>query len=240
MERSGTVDKAARILEALAHARAPVALSALAASTSLPKPTLHRLLASLAAHELVEQHSDGRYALGVGLVRLGLGSLAVDPLVRLARRELEQAARAFGETFFLVAARAGKLAVLDKVEGTGVLRAAPGVGTEVPVAVTASGRLYLGLAPAALRDTDAATRVEKRSIERAVARGYDVNEGEWIAGLVVVAAPVLAFGRLQGTVACAGAATQLTGPRRDEAIQRTRRIAQRVASAFEGQREEGA
>ncbi len=39
---------------------------------------------------------------------------------------------------FLIGARAGKLVVLDKVEGTGFLRAAPSVGTEVPIEVWAA------------------------------------------------------------------------------------------------------
>lgn len=240
MERSGTVDKAVRVLEALARASSAVSLAELSTSTKLPKPTLHRLLASLSTHDLVEQVADGRYGLGVGLVRLGLGALRVEPLVRLARSELERAARAFGETFFLVGARAGRLVVLDKVEGTGVLRAAPSVGAEVPVDVTASGRLYLGLAPELLSESARAKRVPKRAIERAVARGYDLNEAEWIPGLVVIAAPVFAQKRMFGTVACAGAATQLCGERRDEAIRKTRNIAERIARGIEGEPEEGA
>ena len=240
MEGSGTVDKAVRVLEALAEAGAPRALADLARDVVLPKPTLHRLLASLCRHDLVEQDGEGRYALGIGLVRLGLGALSVDPFVRVARGELERAVRAFGETFFLVGARAGRLVVLDKVEGTGLLRAAPSVGTEVPVDVTATGRLFLGLDPDALADTQRARRVPKRAIERAVERGYDVNEGEWIDGLFVVAAPVLAGGRLFGTVACAGAATQLAGERRDEAVHRTRKLAERIARALGARAEESA
>jgi IclR family transcriptional regulator, acetate operon repressor len=238
MERSGTVDKAVRVLLALSRAGEPSALAELASSTSLPKPTLHRLLASLSAHQLVEQDAEGRYGLGVGLVRLGLGALTVDPFVRLARAELERAVRAFGETFFLVGARAGRLVVLDKVEGTGLLRAAPSVGTEVPVDVTATGRLFLGLSPASLAVTPASKRTPKKAIERAVARGYDVNDGEWIAGLVVVAAPVFARQRLWGTVACAGAVAQLDGERRDEAIRRTRKVAERIVRALEGRQED--
>jgi IclR family transcriptional regulator, acetate operon repressor len=236
--QAGTVDKAIKALVALAHGARPMALAELAAQLGVPKPTLHRLLASLAAHELVEQDRDGRYALGVGLVRLGLGALAVDPFVRVARSELERAVRALNETFFLVAARAGRLVVLDKVEGTGLLRAAPTVGTEVPVDLTASGRLYLGLAPELLSDGARAKRVPKRAIERAVERGYDLNEGEWIDGLLVIAAPVLVNGRLFGTVACAGAITQLSGDRRDEAIQRTRKLAERIARALGARRVE--
>jgi DNA-binding IclR family transcriptional regulator len=238
MERSGTVDKAVRVLSALQRAGGPVALGELSTSTGLPKPTLHRLLASLLAHDLVEQDSEARYALGVGLVRLGLGALAVDPFVRVARAELERAVRAFGETFFLVGARAGRLVVLDKVEGTGLLRVAPSVGSEVPADVTASGRLFLGLAPQLLLDSTRGRPVSKRAIEQAVKRGYDLNEGEWIDGLVVVAAPVVASGRMFGTVACAGAAAQLTGERRKEAIRRTCKLAERIARGIEGRREE--
>jgi len=235
---SGTVDKAIKTLVALSHSAGPVSLAGLASTLGLPKPTLHRLLASLAAHDLVEQDGEGRYALGVGLVRLGLGALALDPFVRVARSELERAVRAFNETFFLVGARAGRLVVLDKVEGTGLLRAAPTVGTEVPVDLTASGRLFLGLAPGALSDGARAKRVSKRAIERAVERGYDLNEGEWIDGLLVIAAPVLVNGRLFGTVACAGAITQLGGERRDEAIQRTRKLAERITRALGARRRE--
>jgi IclR family transcriptional regulator, acetate operon repressor len=239
MERSGTVDKAVRVLTALQRMGRATALAELATSTGLPKPTLHRLLASLLAHDLVEQDGEARYALGVGLVRLGLGALSVDPFVRVARPELERAVRAFGETFFLVGARAGRLVVLDKVEGTGLLRAAPSVGTEVPIAQTASGRLFLGLAPEQLLESAATRRLSKRAVEHAVKRGYDLNEGAWIEGLTVIAAPVVAAGRLFGTVACAGAAAQLAGERREEAIRRTRKLAERIARGIEGRREEG-
>jgi IclR family acetate operon transcriptional repressor len=238
VEQAGTVDKALRVLEALRRAQQPSSLAALAQGLGMPKPTLHRLLASLAAHELVEQHEDGRYALGVGLVRLGLSAQAVDPFVRVARLELEREAHAFGETFFLVGARAGRLYVLDKVEGTGLLRAAPNVGAQVPIETTASGRLFLGLAPALLADDAAARGVAPAAIERAGRQGYDLHQGEWIAGLTVVAVPVQARGRLFGTVACAGAASQLSGARLAEAIERAKRVASRVQSALGGRGEE--
>jgi IclR family transcriptional regulator, acetate operon repressor len=239
-QRSGTVDKAVRVLESLSRADSPLALAQLAQRTGMPKPTLHRLLASLLAHDLVEQDGEARYGLGIGLVRLGLGALAVDPFVRVARVELERAVRAFGETFFLVGARGGRLVVLDKVEGTGLLRVAPSVGAEVPVDLTASGRLFLGHSPDSLSETARTKRISRRAIERAVERGYDLNEGEWIDGMVVIAAPVLARGRLFGTVACAGAATQLAGDRRDEAVHRTRKLAERIARALGASGEESA
>lgn len=235
MERSGTVDKAVRALDALHRLGKSAALSELSSELDLPKPTLHRLLASLAAYDLVEQDGEGRYRLGVGLVRLGLSALEGDPVVAVSRPELEAAVHELGETFFLVAARAGRLFVLDKVEGTGMLRAAPSVGTEVPSHLTASGRLYQGLAPDLLA-AERAKRSDRAAIERAVKRGYDVNEGEWIDGLCVIAAPILSRGRLHGCIACAAVAARFTADAQRKAVQRTKQAAERVSRALSGER----
>ncbi len=232
MERSGTVDKALRVLEVLHKARAPLALSDLARALDIPKSTTHRLLASLLVAALVEQHDGGRYALGMGLVRLGLGALALDPIVRACELELERAARELGETFFLVKARGGRLVVLSKVEGTGMLRVAPDVGAEVPVDVTASGRLYMGLAPTLLAGNASARRVSAELVKRAVDRGYDVNDSEWLPGLTVVAAPIFLHEELQGCVTCAGPSVRLHGAGLKKAISATCAVAERVSRSL--------
>ena len=231
---SGTVDKALRVLEVLHAARAPLGLAELSRALTIPKPTAHRLLASLLGAALVEQQSDGRYALGVGLVRLGLGALALDPVVRACELELERAAHELGETFFLVKARGGRLVVLSKVEGTGMLRVAPDVGSEVPVEVTASGRLYMALAPHLLAGNAGASKVSAAAVKRALARGYDVNEAEWLPGLTVVAAPILLNRELVGCVTCAGPAVRLSAARLKTAIATTCAVAARVSRSLSG------
>ena len=69
-------------------------------------------------------------------------------------------AEELGETFFVVAPRAGEIAVLDKVEGTGVLRAAPRVGSTVPVHATAGGKLCLSFAPDEVRPVGSEHQVD--------------------------------------------------------------------------------
>lgn len=234
MERSGTVDKALRVLEVLYLARAPLSLAELSRELRIPKPTTHRLLASLLNAGLVEQQPDARYALGIGLVRLGLGALALDPVVRACESELERAAHELGETFFLVKARGARLVVLSKVEGTGMLRVAPDVGSEVPVDVTASGRLYMAFAPHLLQGNPGTKRVSPAAVKRARARGYDVNEAEWLPGLTVVAAPILSNGELLGCVTCAGPAVRLGGPPLQAAIEVTCGVAERVSHSLQG------
>jgi len=115
-----------------------------------------------------------------------------------------------------------------------MLRVAPDVGSEVPVDVTASGRLYLALAPDLLAGNPGVKRVAPAAIKRARERGYDVNEAEWLPGLTVVAAPILLHGDLLGCVTCAGPAVRLLGARLKTAIASTRGVAERVSASLAG------
>jgi DNA-binding IclR family transcriptional regulator len=208
-----SVEKALDLLQALHDARGPLGPSALARALGLPKSTAHRLLAPLAARGLVERDEKGGYRPGFALVSLGLGVLRGDPLVAAARPALEAQARALGETVFLTAARGGRIAVLEKAEGAGFLRAAPQVGATVPVHATAVGKLFLAFAPGEvvldepLAAYTAATCTTPEALAREVARaraaGFAVNRDEWIPGLAVVAAPVRVAGRLLGALALA-------------------------------------
>jgi IclR family acetate operon transcriptional repressor len=217
MEHSAaTVEKAIDVLFHLHERAEPWGVSDLGRALDLPKSSVHRLLVSLRRRGLVESDERGRYRPGIALLALGLGVLDREPLVAAARPVLENAAVDVGETFFVVAARAGRLAVLDKVEGTGFLRAAPRVGSMVPADVTAVGKLYRAFAPELIELDERATltapaptrpALSAAQLERqnsAIKRlGYAENLGEWIEGLSVVAAPVLAHRKLVGAIATA-------------------------------------
>lgn len=248
MESLGTVDKAIDVLFALHGAAGAVGVTALARTLGLPKSSTHRLLATLARRGLVERGEGGRYRPGLGLVALGLGRLEREPLCASARGVLEREARALGETVFLVAARGGRLLVLDKAEGTGFLRAAPQVGAVVPVHATAVGKLFLALAPDQV-ETPAGTlerftqstlrsaRALADAAEAARVRGYAENRDEWIDGLSVVAAPILARGTLRGAVAVAAASPRMAELGR-EAARRAVAAASEIGARLEGRAEE--
>jgi DNA-binding IclR family transcriptional regulator len=227
MEHSAaTVEKALDVLFHLHERPEPWGVSDLGRALNLPKSSVHRLLVSLRRRGLVESDERGRYRPGIGLLALGLGVLDREPLVAAARPVLEAEAKALDETFFVVASRAGALTVLDKVEGTGFLRAAPRVGSIIPAHLTAVGRLYLAHAPDALRSLrvprspstasqtggSRAARgrgpaevpaVDERELALVRRRGYAENLGGWIEGLSVFAAPVLLQNRLLGAIATA-------------------------------------
>jgi IclR family acetate operon transcriptional repressor len=222
-EFASTIDKALELLFHL-HERGGAALgvSELGRALELPKSTAHRLLAALAKRGLVEQDARGRYQPGIALLALGLGVLEREPLVAASRSIVERAAESLGETLFLSSARAGRLYVLDKQEGTGFLRAAPRIGAEIPAHATAIGKVYLAFSPESLRELEpplarytASTIVDPRALVREVEkvreRGWAGMRNEWIPDLAGIAVPIRAAGRMFGALAAAGPSSHFDG-----------------------------
>jgi DNA-binding IclR family transcriptional regulator len=245
---AATVDKAIDVLFHLHERAEPQGVSELGRALELPKSSAHRLLVSLRRRGLVERDERGRYRTGIGLLALGLGVLEREPLVTAARPVLESAAEDLGETFFVVGARGGRLTVLDKVEGTGFVRAAPRVGSAIPVQITAVGKLYLAHAPDAVveperkreRAAPRAPGVTAAQLERELAairkRGYAENLGEWIEGMIVLAAPVFVHGRLFGAIATALPTLRAERVDRKAVAARVISAASRVGARLEGRR----
>jgi DNA-binding IclR family transcriptional regulator len=248
MEAQTTIEKAVDVLFHLHGESAARGVTEIGRALGLPKSSTHRLLVALGRRGLVEKDDRGRYRPGIGLIALGLGALDREPVVAAARPVLEAEADALGETVFLVAARAGRIVVLDKAEGSGFLRAAPRVGSTVPVHATAVGKLYLAFGEGAIAVpegeldafskhtlTDAATLED--SVARAAERGFACNSEEWIPGLSVVAAPV--FGSSSGARMVAAVAVGMTTARmleigEDVIGQRAMDAAGRIAGRLSG------
>ncbi len=247
MSGSGTVDKALTLLAHLQTQTAPLGVSELGRALRMPKASVHRLLTSLGSRGYVEQAADGRYRLGFGLVALGLAVLAREPLIEAARPALEVAAQALGETLFLAAAREQALVVLDKVEGTGLLRAAPRIGDTAPIHATAVGRLYLALAPERCGAPSPATALPRftrhtlttpAALARAVAevrrRRWAESREEWIPGLAFLAGPVLVSDRLVGAIAAAIPTVRLDRNARQRALRAVLDAAAATAARLQG------
>jgi len=237
VEALTSVEKAVDVLFALHGAPASLGVTALGHELGLPKSSAHRLLATLTRRGLVERDERGRYQPGIALVGLGLA--------------LEQEADALGETVFLVGARARRLYVLDKAEGTGFLRAAPRVGEAVPVHATAAGKLFLAFAPhqvslpaGALARFTPRTLASRRALERAVetvrAQGFAENRDEWIPGMSVVAAPIFSRGELRGALVVAAPSARVDELGRESTARRMRAGAGRIRARLEGRAQEDA
>jgi DNA-binding IclR family transcriptional regulator len=74
----------------------------------------------------------------------------------------------------------------------------------------------------------------EQQVARARRQGFAENREEWVPGLAVLAAPVLAGGRLCGVVCAAAPAVRLEALGRDALALRLRAAAGRVADRLEG------
>lgn len=242
-EHGSAIDKALDVLFFLHGESGPRGVTEIGRALALPKSTVHRLLAALRRRALVEQDPSGRYRPGVGVLMLASGLLDRDPLVAAAQPALEHAAADFGETFFLVAAREGRLLVLAKAEGTGVLRVSPAIGSEVPALATAVGKLYLAHAPQLLVDSRPTRFTEHTIVDRGqlaeevagtAGRGFAVNNEEWLEDVAVVAAPIFLEGGMAGGVCTAMSASRFASCELDDIGRRVIHAATGIASRMEG------
>jgi DNA-binding IclR family transcriptional regulator len=202
--------RAVALLERVAAADGALTLAEATAASGLPKPTVHRLLATLEDAGLVMRDSEARrIAPGPRLARLALSALLNGASRAPRHAVLASLARDVGETVNLTMLDGSQVVYLDRVETQWPLRVSLQPGSRVPLHCTASGKLLLALQPQARRralvDALALERYTDRTITtregllRALDRirrdGHATDDEEYIAGLVCVAVPVAAAGR---------------------------------------------
>lgn len=168
------IARAANVLRALEAAPEGVGVTELAVAVELPKSTVHRLLAALAAEDLVEIGADGAARLGSGLVRLGAATrrglrFQLGPVMLGLRRTLD-------ETVDLAVLEGDAVTFVEQFPAPHRLRAVSGVGTSFPAHCTANGKALL----AALTDEEVALllppRLERFTERTIVSRSELLNE----------------------------------------------------------------
>lgn len=189
-------------MEEVARAGAPVAPAALCQALDLPKPTVHRLLATAEAEGFLQRDIDGRsYGPGRRMRRLAVSTLSSERIRSERLRIMRSLSEDVGETCNLAAPGRDGMVYLDRVETHWPLRIQLPVGTQVPFHCTASGKMYLSSLrseklervlnsinlekftdhtlsdPAALRKELALTRE----------RGYSTDDQEFMDNMVAVA-----------------------------------------------------
>lgn len=132
------------LVEEVARAGSPIAPSELSLALDLPKPTVHRLLATAEDEGFVQRDVDGRsYGPGQRLRRLSANTLSSQRIRTERLAILRVLAETVGETCNLAAPGRNGMVYLDRVETHWPLRIQLPIGTQVPFHCTASGKLYL-------------------------------------------------------------------------------------------------
>jgi DNA-binding IclR family transcriptional regulator len=216
-----TVQRAISVLKVLAESRVDLGTNEIASRTGINGSTVSRLLATLAADELVSRvETTGLFRLGPRLVELGNAALARVDIRELCRPRLEALTAATGETSTLsVPYRQGTITV-DFVQSPSSVRSVAEVGRPGIPHATATGKVLLAYtdtaAPANLAPCTSRTVTDPSTLEREIGlvrqRGWAQSVGEREVGLNAVACPVLAPRGLIAILGVQGPA-QRFGPR---------------------------
>jgi DNA-binding IclR family transcriptional regulator len=198
-----SVDRAARILKALASGPRRLGVSELAQRLDLAAPTVHGLLQTLQAHGFVEQDRDsGKYQLGAGLLQLGNSYLDLNELRARSLVHAERLAVRADAAVRVGVMHGASVIVVHHVFRPDETLQILEVGAQLPIHASALGKAILAYLPDGVVDdltSEALPRLTSRTLtgrelraqfgairERGVARERD----EAILGESSVAAPI--------------------------------------------------
>lgn len=201
-----SVDRAARIVTALAEDPHPIGIVALAGRVGLSPGSVHRILATLVTLGWVEQNSrTSKYRLGNRLLGIGATGLIANPVVQDGIAFLARLAERSGHDALLSTLVGMRTVHLSRVAGADTRRSEFEPGLSQPAHAMADGKLLLAYLPDAelqyllgleelVRFTPN-TIVDRGALQSELAtireRGYAVDRGERFADGFGVAVPVL-------------------------------------------------
>lgn len=194
------------VLEEVARVGVPVTPTEVNAQLGLPKPTIHRLFATLEEEGFLQRDIDGRaYSPGRRLRTTATGVLS-SLRIRAARLAvLRKLSDRIGETCNIALPDRDSMIYLERVETEWPLRIQLPVGTTVPFYCTASGKMYLSTLPKAhlqryataeildakttntITDPDALVR----EVTTVRSQGHAIDAEEFMDGMIAVAVPIL-------------------------------------------------
>ena len=199
--------RAFALLEHLVNAEGPVSLADIAQDVALPKASLHRMLASLEAGGLVirEPGQKNAYVIGPRLAQLALGVVMHSGARRLRHAILARLVADLGETCNLTMLHETEVLYLDRMEAPWPLRLDLKPGSHVPAYCSASGKLLLAMLPREQRsalvralklerftqNTITDPELLEAELDRTAHKRIAIDNEEFLAGIVCVAAPVV-------------------------------------------------
>src|SRR6266700_1225965 len=236
-----SVQRAAQILAVLGSGTPRLGVTEIADRVGLAKPTVHGLLRTLEAHELVAQDPDtGKYSLGPGVLQLGNAYLDGSDLRVRSLRWAESLAQRAGEAVWVATLSGSRVIVLHHVFRPDNTVQILEVGAAIPWHACALGHAIVAFLSDAQRARALApltgrTKTTKTALNRALAqvrqRGYAVEDQEATVGDAGIAAPILARdGVVAGAIGVVGAADRLLNQRSMEELVRAVQEAARAIS----------
>lgn len=200
--KAPAISRAAAVLRLLGKSEGPLGLNPIARELGINPSTCLYVLRALVAEELVAFDPDTkRYALDAGVLTLARQWLRRNRFADLAQPALDRLAQGFGITALAVQIMGLEHMVAVAVAQAGTFQLSVAVGNRFPALISATGRCLAawGNYP----ESELRARFDKLRWEAApsweewqaqVARtretGIGVDEGNYISGVTVLAAPI--------------------------------------------------
>lgn len=223
-----SVERACLLLDCFELAEPELTLAQLSGRSGLPKPTTHRLAASLVAAGFMSQGQDGRYRLGFKLLELGAVVREHLDIVAACSPAMRAIAEATGESVLLARAEwdTDEVVLVQRIDSAHALSVLSPIGRRSKLAPGCLGRaLLMGLDPASAKATLDALEVDPLTVrtqtdkqlllaelDEARKRGYAFDHGEYLPDVSGVAVPVISEGgRPLGALGVVGPSTRIRG-----------------------------
>jgi len=201
--KAPAISRAAAVLRLLGKSDAPLGLQAIARELGLVPSTCLYVLRALVAEEFVSFDPDTkRYALEAGVLTLARHWLRRNRFKDLAQLPLDRLAQQYDATMLGVQiVGLDHIIVVATSQSGNSLQLSAQVGSRFPALISATGRCIAAFGdypPAELRakfdtlrwDEPPGFETWQAQVEQTRAQGFAVDEGHYISGVTVIAAPV--------------------------------------------------
>lgn len=161
------VERAAKLLDALAASRQPQSLAELSRALSLPRSSVHGLLATLVALDLARRNEDAEFSLGPRTLQWADAYAAQSDVLRAFDAHADRIPALGTETVMLATLEGADVVYLACRQGSRPLAVNFRVGGRFPASCTSSGKAML----AALSDEAVRERIGPGSLKRLTRHG---------------------------------------------------------------------
>ncbi len=200
-----TVDKACQVLSLFTEKRPEWGITEIAQALELSKSSVHGIVSTLCAHGILRRTPRGRYRLGWRILALNDVISKTSLLRQEARESMKYLARTYGETVHLATYEQGRIAYIEKEEGTHAVRVdITGAGRYLPAHCTALGKTLLAFQPwkevkryvathglpAYTSNTITSMETLEQELIRIRQKGYAIDNEEIIPELCCIAGPI--------------------------------------------------
>lgn len=236
--------RAVAILRLLGRSRAPLGVKAIAQALDLVPSTCLHILRALVSEQLVKVDPGTKhYSLGIGMLSLARAVLESGGFSNLVQPELDRLSGRYGVTAIgLEIIGLEHMIVVALSRAQAPVRLHVDVGSRFPALISATGRCVAAFGEHSWSEVEKRFRslhwqnapkyeAWRRDIESVRRRGYSIDRGNYINGVVIVAVPVPTTHRtISHSIAAVGLVDQLDHATAVSLAQDMRKAAETVAS----------